>query len=125
MQKVVGSSPIIRFRRSTRPDVRSGGTLRAGTMATDSTTASSSLRELREEDAAEVAALFRAVYGESRLVDADEVESWVANPELDPAWLRVLEVDGRIVGYGDIQITGDAVAVDVAAPEHWQTFCDW
>jgi mycothiol synthase len=77
------------------------------------------------EDAAEVAELFRTVYGESRLVDAEEVASWVANEELDPAWLRVLEIDGRVVGYGDIQITGDAVAVDIAAPSHWEAFCDW
>lgn len=94
-------------------------------MTTDADTSGLTLRELRTGDAAEVAELFRSVYGESRLVDADEVASWVENEELDPAWLRVLEVDGRIVGYGDIQIMGDAVAADIAAPSHWETFSDW
>ena len=51
--------------------------------------------------------------------------SWVRNEELDPAWLRVLELDGRIVGYGDIQVIEDEVAVDVAAPVHWETLFEW
>jgi len=84
-----------------------------------------SLRELHEDDAEEVAELFRVVYGNSRPIDAGEVASWVHNEELESYWLRVLEVDGRIVGYGDIQIVEDEVAVDIAAPAHWETFCDW
>lgn len=83
------------------------------------------LRELHEADAQNVADLFRLVYGENRSIDTAEVTSWLGNKELNPVWLRVLEVDGRIVGYGDIQLIGDDIALDVAAPEHWATFCDW
>ena len=36
----------------------------------------------------------------------------------------MLELDGRVVGYGDIWIGGDA-ALDVAAPGHWDVFLDW
>ena len=64
-----------------------------------------SLRELREDDADEVAELFRIVFGDERPIDAEQVVSWVRNEELDAAWLRVLELDGRVVGYGDIQVT--------------------
>jgi mycothiol synthase len=84
-----------------------------------------SLRELRETDAQEVADLFRAVFGEERPIDAAQVVSWVQNGELKPEWLRVLEEEGHVVGYGDIMIEGDELALDVAAPKHWQTFFDW
>ncbi|MGH3136718.1 MAG: hypothetical protein ACRDPV_09535, partial [Gaiellaceae bacterium] len=84
-----------------------------------------SFRELRVEDAEEVAELFRVVYGDERPIDAEEVESWVRNEELKAEWLRVLELDGRIVGYGDIWITEDEVAVDFAAPVHWGPLFEW
>lgn len=93
-----------------------GSTLEPEKMATDRRFPGLSLRELREDDADEVAELFRVVFGDERPVDAEQVMSWVRNDELDPAWLRVLELDGRVVGYGDIQVTEDEVAVDVAAP---------
>jgi mycothiol synthase len=84
------------------------------------------LRELRESDAGEVATLFRSVYGDERPIDAEEIVSWVNNAELRPEWLRVLELDGRVVGYGDIMIEGDEVALDTAAPAgHWDTFFEW
>ncbi|MBA2357552.1 MAG: GNAT family N-acetyltransferase [Actinobacteria bacterium] len=83
------------------------------------------LRELREEDAEEVASLFRLVFGDERPIDALQVASWVRNEELKPEWLRVLELGGDIVGYGDIWINGDEVALDVVAPGHWATFFDW
>jgi ribosomal protein S18 acetylase RimI-like enzyme len=83
------------------------------------------LRRLREDDADAVAALFLAAYGESRRLDPDEVKSWLNNSELEPDWLRVLEVDGRVVGYADILVEPDVVQLDVAAPEHWETFFDW
>lgn len=83
------------------------------------------LRELHEDDAHEVAELFRRVFGDTRPIDADEVASWVRNEELEPDWLRVLEVDGQVVAYGDISCEGDEVALDVAAPGHWETFFDW
>jgi hypothetical protein len=63
---------------------------------------SSRLRELREEDAGQVAALFGAAFGEARKLDAREITSWLRDPYLQPENLRVLEADGRIVGYCDI-----------------------
>src|SRR5215203_5760658 len=83
------------------------------------------LRELREEDAEEVAQLFRVVFGEDRPVDAEQVVSWVRNRELKPEWLRVVELDGRIVGYGDLAIDELEVAVDVAAPGHSDRLFEW
>ena len=84
------------------------------------------LRELRESDAEEVAALFQSVYGDERPIDAEEIVSWVNNAELKPEWLRVLELDGRVVGYGDIMIEDDEVALDAAASAgHWDTFFEW
>jgi mycothiol synthase len=85
----------------------------------------SDLRELRREDAEQVAALFVAAFGEARLLDAEEIRSWLDNKELKPEQLRVLEQDGTVVGYGDIWIEGDEVALDVAAPDHWEPFLDW
>ena len=85
----------------------------------------SALRELRKEDAEQVAALFVAAFGEARLLDAEEIRSWIDNEELKPEQLRVLEHDGAVVGYGDIWIEEDEVVLDVAAPEHWEPFLDW
>ena len=85
----------------------------------------SNLRELRREDAAQVAALFVATFGEARRLDAEEIRSWLDNKELKPEQLRVLEENGAVVGYGDIWIEDDEVALDVAAPGHWEPFLDW
>jgi mycothiol synthase len=82
------------------------------------------LRSLRTEDADEVAALFAETFGTSRRLDAEDIRAWLRNDALKPEWLRVLEVDGRIVGYGDIWID-DVVELDVAAPGHWEVFFDW
>ena len=86
---------------------------------------SSPLRELREDDADAVAALFREAFGASRPIDAEEIRSWLRNDELKAEWLRVLEIEGRVVGYGDIWIDADNVQLDVAAPGHWDVFFDW
>lgn len=87
---------------------------------------SSPLRELREGDAEAVAALFVEAYGAARPLDAEEIETWRHNEELKPEWLRVLERDGRVVGYGDIWIEGDELALDLAAPPaHRDVFLDW
>jgi ribosomal protein S18 acetylase RimI-like enzyme len=83
------------------------------------------LRELREEDAEEVAQLYARAYGEARRLDADEVRSWIRNETLQPEWLRVLEREGEVVGYGDIDVQEDEVGVDLAAPGHWEPFLDW
>jgi mycothiol synthase len=82
------------------------------------------LRPLREDDAEQVAALFKQAFGDSRPIDAEEIRSWLRNDELKPDWLRVFELDGRIVGYGDIWVD-DAVQLDVAAPGYWEVFFDW
>jgi ribosomal protein S18 acetylase RimI-like enzyme len=86
---------------------------------------SSRLRPLREEDAEAVASLFVECFGDARLVDPDEIRSWVRNAELEPEWLRVLEEDGRVAGYGDIWPQGDELALDAAAPGRWDVFFDW
>ena len=69
--------------------------------------------------------LYRVAFGAERPIDAAEIVSWVRNQELKPEWLQVLEEDGRIVGYGDIWIQDDEVALEVAAPGHWLTFIEW
>lgn len=85
---------------------------------------SSRLRQLEPRDAEQVAALFRASFGEARAIDAEEIRSWLGNAELRPEWLRVLEEDGRVVGYGDIWID-DVVELDVAAPGRAEVFVEW
>jgi ribosomal protein S18 acetylase RimI-like enzyme len=83
------------------------------------------LRELREDDADAVAALFVDTFGAARKLDGEEIRSWVRNTELRPEWLRVLEEDGRVVGYGDIWPQDDVLDLDVAAPGRWDVFFDW
>lgn len=60
------------------------------------------LRALREEDAEQVAALFADAFGTARKLDAHEVASWLRDPAVSSENLRVLEEDGRIVGYCDV-----------------------
>jgi ribosomal protein S18 acetylase RimI-like enzyme len=83
------------------------------------------LRELRRDDAEQVAALFQRTFGDARPIDAEEIRSWLDNEDLKPEWLRVLEVDGRIVGYGDIYVDEKGLPLDVAAPGYWDVFIDW
>jgi mycothiol synthase len=83
------------------------------------------LRELREGDAEDVVDLYRASFGDERPMDAAEIASWVRNEELKAEWLRVLELEGRVVGYADIVIEGDELLLDAAAPGHWQTAYTW
>jgi mycothiol synthase len=83
------------------------------------------LRELRPDDAERVAQLFVESFGAARTIDAAEVRSWLANEELKPEWFRVLEVDGAVVGYGDIFVDENGIALDVAAPGHWDVLIDW
>lgn len=82
-------------------------------------------RPLRESDADAVVAVYDVTFGEQRPIDVGEVVAWVRNSELKSDWLRVLEVEDRVVGYGDIVVTDDVVAVEVAAPGHWDVFLDW
>ena len=94
----------------------------AGQRAADS---AGILRLLRESDADEVVALYRVAFGDARPIDAPEIVSWFRNPEVEPECLRVLEVDGRVVGYGDIAIDNDEVALEVAAAGYWHRFLEW
>jgi ribosomal protein S18 acetylase RimI-like enzyme len=86
---------------------------------------SSQLRELREDDAEQVAALFLEAFGEARRLDAEEIRSWLRNDEIENDLLRVLEIDGRIAGYGDLFVEPDVIQLDVAAPGNWERFFDW
>lgn len=83
------------------------------------------MRELRESDAEDVAALFVACFGDARKLDAEEVRGWIRNTEFESEWLRVLDEDGRVVGYGDIWPQGDELALDVAAPGREDAFFEW
>jgi mycothiol synthase len=51
--------------------------------------------------------------------------AWCRNSELKSDWLRVLEEGDRIVGYGDLVLSGDTVAVELAAPGQWTVFLEW
>jgi mycothiol synthase len=86
---------------------------------------SSSLRELRDADAEAVAALFVEAFGDARRLDAEEIRTWIDNQDIKPENQRVLEEDGRIVGYGDVWPEDDNVQLDVAAPGRWDPFLDW
>ncbi len=86
---------------------------------------SSSLRRLRADDAERVAALFGEAFGSERAVDAEEIRSWLRNEELQPDWLRVLERDGTVIGYGDIWPQERELTLDVAAPGSWEPFFEW
>lgn len=83
------------------------------------------LRPLTEDDAERVSELFVAALGEPRRLDAEEVRSWARNVAMPPESLMVLEVDGRVVGYGDMLVRDDDVTLDLAAPGWWDTFLDW
>src|SRR6478752_6152507 len=82
-------------------------------------------RELREEDAEQVAALFVDAFGGARKLDAHEVASWLRDPDLTHENLRVIEEDGRVVGYCDIAPRRDALFIDLAAPGRWAEVLDW
>ena len=86
---------------------------------------SSSLRQLQERDAEEVAALFVEAFGDARRMDSEEIRSWIDNEEIKSENCCVLEEDGRIVGYGDLWEEDEVVQLDVAAPSRWESFLDW
>jgi ribosomal protein S18 acetylase RimI-like enzyme len=86
---------------------------------------SSLLRPLRTADAERVAALFDEAFGAERTVDAEEIRSWLRNEELEPDWLRVLEAEGTVIGYGDIWPEARELTLDVAAPGSWEPFFEW
>jgi ribosomal protein S18 acetylase RimI-like enzyme len=85
---------------------------------------SSQLRQLREDDADAVAALFIEAWGEARRMDGSEIREWFNNQALKPENLLVLEQDGRPVGYFDVWIEDDVADLDVAAPGFWDEAFD-
>jgi GNAT superfamily N-acetyltransferase len=85
---------------------------------------SSQLRAVTEHDAEQVAALFRAAYPVWRPVAGADVLAWLRDENVARENMRVLEVDGRVVGYGDLTVGAD-VRLDVAAPGYWDVFLDW
>jgi mycothiol synthase len=85
---------------------------------------SSQLRQLREDDADAVAALFAEAWGESRRLDGAEIREWFNNQALKPENLLVLEQDGRTVGYFDVWVEDDVADLDVAAPGCWDDAYD-
>jgi len=61
-------------------------------------------------DAESIAALSEA----RRSLDAREVRAWLANPMFDPANdFRVMERDGKVVGYVDVHSEVDRLSVDL------------
>jgi len=82
------------------------------------------LRELRAEDAEAVAAIIRAA-DPSRGIDAAEVRSWLDHAALDPEEVRVLEVDGEVVGYVDLLRSEELANVDANGPGHEDALLDW
>jgi mycothiol synthase len=85
---------------------------------------SSPLRPATEADAEAVAALFTEAFGDWRPTDAEEIRTWLRNAEIPAENMRVLELDGKVVGYADIWID-DEVELDMAAPGHWEAILDW
>src|SRR5947209_4172419 len=83
------------------------------------------LRELREDDADDVARLFVEAWGDARRMNGDEIRQWLANEALKPENLLVV-VDGedRIVGYFDVWHEGESADVDWAAPGLWDETLD-
>ena len=82
------------------------------------------LRAPTTDDAEEIAALFAA----RRSTDAREVRTWFANPTFDIANdFRVVERDGRIVGYADVDLEADRLTVDWTAsdPDTGDALLDW
>ncbi len=57
-------------------------------------------------------------------MDAEEIRTWLRNDEMQPENVRVLEVDGRVAGYGDVWLD-DGVELDMAAPGHWDVLLEW
>jgi mycothiol synthase len=83
------------------------------------------LRPLQEIDIDAVLSVYREAWGSARPIAASDIRSWLRNPEVDPETLRVLEIGGRIVGYGDVTVADHVVALEVAAPGYWDAFLSW
>ncbi|MDX6477139.1 MAG: mycothiol synthase [Gaiellaceae bacterium] len=76
-------------------------------------------RQLRREDAEDVARLFVAGWGDLRRMDAGDICEWFDNEALKPSNLLVLVEDDRVVGYFDVWPEGETADLDLAAPGFW------
>src|SRR5215467_9126848 len=78
-------------------------------------------RQLREDDAAAVAALFVEGHGETRRMDAGEILEWFNNDALKRENLLVLTRDDDVpFAYFDLWFEPDGnVDIDAAAPGSW------
>jgi mycothiol synthase len=83
------------------------------------------LRALRAGDVDAVVAVYKEAWGDARPIDRAELRTWLRNPAIATDALQVIEVNGTVVGYGDMSVENDEVALEVAAPGHWSTFLDW
>lgn len=83
------------------------------------------LRRPRESDANAIVALYREAFGDARPIDAEEVRRSLRSTQLDPDWFRVLELEGRVVGYGDVFVADEWVGLEAAAPGHWEPLLEW
>jgi mycothiol synthase len=83
------------------------------------------LRPLEAADVDDVVSIYEEAWGDARPLDREELLSWLRNPEIEPDALQVYEVDGSIAGYGDVVVEGGVVALEVAAPGHWEAFLEW
>ena len=68
-----------------------------------------------------------ALYTGRRALDAAQVRSWFANATFDADDFRVVERDGRVVGYADVHAEVDRLSVDWAAtdPQAGDVLLDW
>jgi len=83
------------------------------------------LRQLREEDADDVARLFVAGWGDARQMGGDEIRQWFHNESFRPENMIVLvDDDDRVVGYFDMWPEEESVDIDVAAPGIWDEALD-
>ena len=83
------------------------------------------LRQLREDDADDVARLFVEAWGDARRLGGDDIGQWFANEALKPENLFVVvDEDDRVVGYFDVWEEGESVDVDMAAPGLWDETLD-
>jgi mycothiol synthase len=85
---------------------------------------SSQPRQLREDDADAVAALFGEAWGDARRMDGAEIREWFNNQALKPENLLVFEREGRVAGYFDVWIEEDVADIDLAAPGFWDEAYD-
>src|SRR5436305_9056471 len=83
------------------------------------------LRELREDDADQVARLFVEGWGEARQMDGDEIRQWLHTKSFQPENMLVLvDSDDRVVGYFDVWHQGESVDLDLTAPGIWDEALD-